>query len=180
MQKNKNIFVDLDGTLIYEDCFKIQIQSFIKKNYFNFYKLVLLFIFCKRSAVKIKLFSYLGFDINQVTFNMNLINYLKKKKQNGYSLHLYSGSCEPIVKIIFDHLNIFDSYSGSTKNINLTGRSKRDHILEVCALGDFSYIGNSLSDLYIWRVSNNPLVVSNSKIIKMGLHKVFNLNVIDE
>ena len=180
MKKNKHIFVDLDGTLIYEDCFKLQIQSFIKKNYLNFYKLVLLFIFYKRSAVKIKLFSYLGFDINQVTFNMNLINYLKKKKQNGYSLHLYSGSCEQIVKFIFNHLNIFDSYSGSTKNINLTGRLKRDQILDICPLGNFSYIGNSMSDLFIWKVSSNPLIVSSSTIVKMGLHKVFNLNVIND
>lgn len=171
-----DIYVDLDGTLITNDCFVEQIKLFVFDKPLNIFKLIYYFTFFNKSKVKKILYYQVGFDINLVVLNLKVIQLLKQFKDQGHKLHLYSGSYYKIVEQVFNHIDLFQSFEGSSDNKNLTGKFKLNKILS--KNNKFIYFGNSFADIPIWKKAKMGYVVSNSLIAKFKIYKLFRIEVI--
>jgi 4-hydroxybenzoate polyprenyltransferase len=71
-------------------------------------------------------------------------------------------------------LGLFDTVLGSDGQRNLKGREKLKTIVDVCG-EEFDYVGNSSSDLAIWRDCRYAILVNTSKRVERSARRVGNV-----
>src|SRR5215510_14641689 len=72
---------------------------------------------------------------------------------------------------VAEPLGLFDTVLGSDGRRNLKGREKLKTIVDVCGK-DFDYIGNSSSDLAIWRDCRHAILVTTSRRVERSARRV--------
>ena len=136
---------DFDKTLIKEDSliFSFMNLSFSFKIYIFFYLVI---------YGKVKLKKYL-YNTNLMNFDLTLNKYLFNLliEKNGI---VVSGAYESFLKDFFSNtvkekIEIF-----GTKKTNLTGRNKMNFLVKKFGYQKFDYIGDSFSDICIWKAAN--------------------------
>ena len=74
-----------------------------------------------------------------------------KKKHPEKKIFLISATYQEAITKIANHLKCFDGYYGTT-NVNLKSEIKLKKIKELTLGKDFAYVGDSFSDLIIWKM----------------------------
>ena len=159
------ICVDLDGTLIEEDVSWLSFKVFIKKNLLNIF-LSLFWLVKGRAYLKLKLSQYVPLPFEILTFNLCLIEKLKEAHKGGAQLVLATGATQHYAQYISDYLGCFDDVFGSEDKINLTGKNKRQRLVNTFGLYHFYYIGNSAADLKVWPYSAGGLCVNAPQSVR--------------
>lgn len=175
--KEHALIVDLDGSLIRQDCLITGIKIEITKNFFRAFYIFYLGII---SLPKLKEHIALRDTIkpHKLNYNAHVLKYIEKwKTENLGKVYLISGSHLYTVEKIASHLQIFDGFYGTTDKINLVGIQKLRLIQELYPRGNFDYIGNSRSDIIIWGSSSQKICVSTSKPFRKKLKKLFKTDV---
>jgi len=152
----KNLIIDFDNTLAFQYSLLI---AFLKiPFYLNIYVLIL-FPFNK---VFVKKFLYeKGYMPKQLKFNDKIM--ALAQKENAF---IISGSYE---KYLLQILNkkIKKNRIIGTSSINLTGANKCKFILSKFGSGNYDYIGDSFSDIKIWKYAKNPYTVKRYFLYKL-------------
>ena len=156
----KVICVDLDGTLIYNDVSVESAKRFAATGILNIFKL-LKWIFRGVPYTKCRIAELQRINPEELSYNFKLIEYLKQKKQEGYSVFLATGSTKIYAEAIAKHLNIFDGVFASDENTNLVGEAKAEKLSKT--FGEFTYFGNSIDDIPVWEKSAKSVIVNPSK-----------------
>ena len=116
------IYVDLDGTVSMTDTMLESMLIFLKKNPFNFFKL--LFWLCSgRLNFKRQLANSVTLPPESLLFNDAFVAYLKQQKNLGCPIILASASMHSVVQDVAKYLNIFTDAFGSEAT-NLKGEAK--------------------------------------------------------
>jgi 4-hydroxybenzoate polyprenyltransferase len=152
--------VDLDGTLIKSDLLFESLARLLKKKPW----LVLVVPFwCLRgrAALKRSLAQQVSIDVTSLPYNSPLLEWLNSQRVTNRELLLVTAADESLANQVADHLGLFDRVIASDGRQNLKGKRKLEFLRQEVP-GEFEYVGNSWSDLAIWRHSANAITVGAS------------------
>ena len=152
------LVLDLDGTLIRTDTFhEMLVQLLFKKPWLLL--LVPLWLLKGRVFAKTQLVDSTNLSPCTLPYNLPLIAFAKEEAKKGRPLILATGTDLRLAKKIADYLGIFQDVIGSHGNLNLTGRNKKQALLQKLGAQGFDYAGDSRVDRYIWEVARKIIVV---------------------
>ncbi len=156
--------VDLDGTLIRSDMIIECIVTLLRspKSILNIFK----WLSKGRAYFKYELARNTNIDISTLPYNSEVIGLIKREKKLGTKVVLVTAASEVIAEKIAAHLDLFDEVIASTPDINLKGEVKARAMLEHYGNRKFSYIGDSRSDLAVWKVAYTAFTVGISNNLK--------------
>lgn len=167
MKEEKCLFVDLDGTLIKSDLLFECLVPIIK-NYFYALFLAPFWLLKGKAYLKDKFSDLVSINPEILPYNNNVLEYIRKEKENGSKIILATASNIKLAKSISDYLGIFDDVIASSKEENLKGKNKLNKIklyIENNNINkEFSYIGDSEADVKIFNETNIPIVVGNKNV----------------
>lgn len=156
------ICVDLDGTLIRNDVTFWSVGKFIKKNFWNIFK-VAFYFFVNRAYMKRIVAKEIELDTSALDYNKEFLDFLIEKRHAGVPLFLATASDEIYAKKIADELGIFDGVFASNGEVSLASEAKSRTLCTIFGEGGFTYAGNSKDDLAVWERSGGCILVSPSK-----------------
>ena len=167
MKEEKCLFVDLDGTLIKSDLLFECLVPIIK-NYFYAIFLAPFWLLKGKAYLKDKFSDLVSINPEILPYNNNVLEYIRKEKENGSKIILATASNIKLAKSISDYLGIFDDVIASSKEENLKGKNKLNKIKLYIENNntnkEFSYIGDSEADVKIFNETNIPIVVGNKNV----------------
>ncbi len=150
--------VDLDGTLIRSDLLLESILVLLKLNILYIFRLPLWLIKGK-AHFKQRIAETVDLEIEFLPYNEPFLTYLREQKAFGRILILATSSNRKYAEQIAQYLAIFDQVLASDANTNLSGPSKRQHLVDAFGKGGFDYAGNAAIDLKIWSHARKALLV---------------------
>lgn len=167
MKEEKCLFVDLDGTLIKSDLLFECLVPIIK-NYFYALFLAPFWLLKGKAYLKDKFSDLVSINPEILPYNNNVLEYIRKEKENGSKIILATASNIKLAKSISDYLGIFDDVIASSKEENLKGKNKLNKIKLYIENNntnkEFSYIGDSKADVKIFNETDIPIVVGNKNV----------------
>ena len=114
-----------------------------------------------RAYLKHRIFRLIKLDASLLPPHEEVLAWLKDEKTRGRRLVLATASDYHQACLVVEPLRLFDTVLGSDGQRNLKGRNKLQTILAVCGK-EFDYVGNSRSDLEIWRNCRHAILVNTS------------------
>ena len=158
------LVVDLDGTLLRTDLLLESALRLIKQT--PWLALFMpLWLLRGRAYLKRRIFQRVQIDVTLLPQHEELLGWLRDEKARGRRLVLATASDYHQACLVVEPLGLFDNVLGSDGRRNLKGRNKLEKIVEVCGK-DFDYVGNSSSDLEIWRSCRHAILVNTSRRIE--------------
>ncbi len=162
---NFPLVVDLDLTLIKSDTLLDSVIELLSKNLFNIFR-ILAWLFYGKAFLKHKLSELFPIKPENLQYRIDILEFIKKERSSGREVYLCSGANENQVKLIYDYLQCFTGYFGSSKTKNLIGINKANYLVSKFGSKKFDYIGDSLKDLPIWENANFSYTVNLSNKTK--------------
>jgi hypothetical protein len=153
--------VDLDGTLIFGDLFRLSIFRLIASN--PLYILIIPIWLCRgRAALKRSVAERVDIDPAQLVYRTEVLDFVRAQAKTGRRTVLATGSDARLAQAVADYLDCFDMVLASDGQRNCTGRIKSQLLVQHYGLKKFDYIGNSRVDLPVWEHAAGVLVASKS------------------
>ena len=170
------LVVDLDGTLLKSDmlyeCFWSAFGADVRGVFRTANS-----IGRGRAHVKQHLASIANIDVSTLPYDEGVIAYIKDRRKKGDRVHLVTASNQALADNIAKHLKLFDEVYGSDERRNLKGLEKANFLKERFGEGNFCYVGDSVADLYVWKVSRKIVTVNVKRSLRQ---KVENLGITTE
>ncbi len=152
---------DLDHTLIHTDLLYEQFLIAVKKNPLVIF--TIFFILLKGKLALKKYFSEIApIHAEDLPYNEQVLEKVRQFKKQGISCFLVSASWHTEVSKIANYLGFFNSAFGSNESVNLKGINKLKLIQEQWGHQQWAYVGDSNSDLSIWKKANLAISVNAS------------------
>lgn len=148
----KIIVVDLDGTLVHTDLLVENLFLLLRLNPLLIFE-VISWLFKGKAHFKRRLANIVLPDVKSLPYNLELLDWLKQQKSNGYRLVLATASDARIANDVADFLGIFDEVYG-TESVNLSSMHKQELLVDRFGQYGYEYVGNSLADLSVWSTSS--------------------------
>ena len=120
------LVVDLDGTIIKSDLLIISFCGLFKSSWLSVLK-VPFWQLQGKSVLKERLASRVHIDVGKLTYNDDVIAWLKDEKKKKRTLILSTASNERYANQVAAYLGLFDSVQASNKDINLSSYVKKNH-----------------------------------------------------
>jgi beta-phosphoglucomutase-like phosphatase (HAD superfamily) len=140
--------VDLDGTLVRTDVLFESIFVLLRKN-FQYFFLLPLWLIKGKAYFKQQIADRADVDVSLLPYHEPFLNYLKVQKAKGRALILTTGSNIRYAEQITRYLGLFEGVLASDAETNLSGRRKRQRLLDAFGEKGFDYAGNAIIDLEI-------------------------------
>jgi 4-hydroxybenzoate polyprenyltransferase len=164
LEKHIPLCVDLDGTLVKSDTLFEQMVRAIKTDPWSIL-FVLFWLMRGKLHFKEKINKITGINPELLPYNNEIIEFLKTERIRGREIYLATASHKYIAEQVSDHIRLFDGVFASGNGINLKGKTKRDFLINKFGENSFDYIGNSRSDIPIWKSTNTAHIVSSDKVL---------------
>src|SRR6266850_1170368 len=149
--KTTPLCVDLDGTLVATDTLWESLLRICRYRPVALLS-VLLAIFRGKAHFKSVVARKVSLDADGLPYRPDLLRYLREQKAAGRSLVLVTAAHHSIANAVAVHLSgLFDEVLATTEGRNLHGPAKGQVLTEKFGDGGFTYVGNSASDLAVWR-----------------------------
>jgi 4-hydroxybenzoate polyprenyltransferase len=147
----KLIVVDLDESLVECDLLLEGMWQVIRNNPGKLPQLGRALVTGSKLELKTLVVELSSMDATLLPFNAAIMEYLIASKANGSVLILVTASHENWAYGINDHLQIFDQVFGSSiEHGNLKGNAKVKLLEDKFPSQEFTYIGDSMSDIPVW------------------------------
>lgn len=170
---NTPIAVDLDGSLVFTDMlYETFVRAIVAKPWLVLF--IIPWLLKGRSYLKFQLMQHSNVDVSVLPYNMALIDYLKEQK--GRPLILCTATHQDLAERISSHLGIFTDVIGSSKVKNIAGTVKANILCERFGEKGFTYVGNELRDLKIWKKAKSAVVVGGQGLS----NKAFKLCTVEQ
>lgn len=95
-------------------------------------------------------------------YNERVIQLIREAKQEGRPVILATATDRHLATRIADHFKMFDGVLASDGVLNLTGPNKAKQLVARFGEHGFDYVGDSASDIEVWRHARKAYVVSAS------------------
>ena len=159
LEKDTPLVVDLDGTLARTDLLVESFLALIKQN--PLYIIAALFWLLRGKAhLKRQISQKVNLDVSVLPYHQELIGYLREQRSRGRRIVLATGTDEQIARQVADHLGLFDEVFGSDGTTNLSGRRKRDRLVEEFGEKKFDYAGDGRRDIPVWSSARKAILVN--------------------
>jgi 4-hydroxybenzoate polyprenyltransferase/phosphoserine phosphatase len=167
------LVVDLDGTLLRTDLvFESALRLVKQKPWLAL--LIPFWLLNGRAYLKRRIFQLIQMDISLLPLHEELLAWLRDEKARGRRLVLATASDYHLACSVVEPLGLFDTVLGSDGRRNLKGRHKLKTVAEVCGK-KFDYVGNSSSDLAIWRGCRYAVLVNATNGVERSARRVGNV-----
>lgn len=155
------LVVDLDGTLVREDMLVESIRYWMSR---SFFKTLLGVSMIVRSKVKMKerLAKDFEFSPEKLNYREEVLEKIRKTKEGGGKVFLSTGSVGSIAEPIADYVGVFSEIFHSCGRYNNTGKRKARALASRFGVHGFDYIGNSKSDVAVWKLARHAYFVGES------------------
>jgi phosphoserine phosphatase len=167
------LVVDLDGTLLRTDLLVESALRLIRQKPW-FVLLMPLWLLWGRAYLKHRIFQLVRLDASLLPSRGELLDWLRDEKARGRHLVLATASDYHQARLVVESLRLFDTVLGSDGQRNLKGRKKLQTIVEICGK-EFDYVGNSSSDLEIWRSCRHAILVNTSARVERSARRAGNV-----
>lgn len=173
------LVVDLDGTVIKSDLLYESALLFLKRNPLNIF-LIIRWLLCGISVLKIKLAERVKIDIESLPYNQSFLEFLKRESEKGRELILATASAQIYSQKVADHLRIFSKVLATDEKNNLRGSKKLERLVSLYGEKRFDYAGDSSTDIVIFPHCRNAHLInaSDNTIKKAG--RSANLSTVDK
>ena len=173
------LVVDLDGTVIKSDLLYESALLFLKRNPLNIF-LIIRWLLCGISVLKIKLAERVKIDIESLPYNQSFLEFLKRESEKGRELILATASAQIYSQKVADHLRIFSKVMATDEKNNLMGSKKLERLVSLYGEKGFDYAGDSSTDIVIFPHCRNAHLInaSDNTIKKAG--RSANLSTVDK
>jgi phosphoserine phosphatase len=167
------LVVDLDGTLLRTDLLVESALRLIKQKPWSAL-LMPLWLLRGRAYLKHRIFQLVEIDASLLPPHEEVLAWLKDEKTRGRCLVLATASDHHQACSVVEPFGLFDTVLGSDGQRNLKGREKLKTIVDVCG-EQFDYVGNSSSDLEIWRSCRHAILVNASGRVERSARRAGNV-----
>ncbi|MGE1176571.1 UbiA family prenyltransferase [Pseudomonas sp. BW7P1] len=168
------LVVDLDGTLLKSDLLFECAMAFVREAPLRLCK-PLIWLFSGRSYLKERLAQAINLDVATLPYNPDVLWMIEAQRNSGRKIVLATASHHSLAVRIAEHLKVFDEVLATNLERNLSGKHKRDLLVELYGEGEFDYIGNSFADLPIWRSARLGYVVNPLPGVEHAARKLGNV-----
>ena len=153
--------VDLDGTLIQGDTLVESLIVLLRTRPWRLLVLLLWF-FRGKARFKHELGRLVTLQPDQLPYEPSVLEYLRSESKRGRTMLLVTGADASVAHPVAAHLGLFSQVICSNERENITGTRKLAAILGVLGSEEFSYAGNSRTDLPVWRRAKTAVVAGGS------------------
>lgn len=155
--------VDLDGSLLRTDCLvEAWFAGFAERPWAAI--LCLWTLASGRLQFKNRVAAEFGLPVETLPFRNDVIELCRARRMSGAKVYLVSASPEKWVAQCAAHFGIFDGIRSSTETVNLKGKAKADLLVAEFGAGQFDYLGDSKTDLPVWKCSAVSYLVGRNKL----------------
>ncbi|WP_342592008.1 UbiA family prenyltransferase [Jiella sonneratiae] len=158
-QKDRPIYVDLDGTLIKSDMLWETLFLTARQSPLRLAQLPGWYL-AGKARMKAELAAGINFDPALVPYREDVLRQLRAAKAQGRRIVLATGANERLAHAIADHLGLFDEVMASCDAVNLTSDRKLERITASCGEEGFDYLGNSRDDICLLEAAAEATVVA--------------------
>jgi 4-hydroxybenzoate polyprenyltransferase len=151
--------VDLDGTLLSTDTLIESLVALLKRDISALFSAPI-WLFKGRAGFKARVADRAALDVSTLPANEVFLAWLVEQHAAGRRLILCTAANAGIAQKVADRFGIFDSVIASSESVNLGGRTKARHLVELFGKGGFDYAGNDSSDVHVWKVARHAIVVN--------------------
>lgn len=171
------VICDLDGTLVRVNTMELQLRQAIRESKVSIFCLVLS-ITRGRIAFKKKLTELVPVLDKEPVPNSAVILLLQEFRNENREIYLVSASEHNFVCALGMKLFQFDGIIG-TSEVNLKGINKAKTLVQKFGTKNFEYIGDSFSDVHVWREAYSGFAVSpKGKTLRTIQNEFLNVRVI--
>lgn len=158
---NKPLCIDCDGTLIATDL--LYEAFFLMLKQYPLGLLLLPFWLLKgRIYLKECLAQHVTFNWDTLPYRTDVLNLIVTAREQGRHVALVTASPMQWATGIASHLGCFDQVLATEKGVNLAGKNKANHLVNLFGERNFDYAGDSSVDLHVWAHAASAIVVSSS------------------
>jgi len=153
--------VDLDGTLVHSDLLWESLLSALKGQPW----IVLLLPFwllSGKATFKRRVAAYGPVNAARLPYNGEVVEFVEAARRSGTRTVLATATEISLARGVFDHVACFDELV-ATEGTNLSGRTKRDRLVERFGEKGFDYAGNGTADFAVWPAAKRAVIVNDSK-----------------
>jgi len=154
------LVIDLDGTLLNSDLLIESGVAFARAEPFKVFSLLGWLVSCGKAQLKEQLALKVEVDVTTLPYNAQLVEFIEEERRKGREIVLATATHRLYAEQIATHLGIFDRVIATNKETNLSGRNKRDRLIEQFGEKGFDYVGNSHDDLVVWAAARRAYVVN--------------------
>lgn len=161
------LIVDLDKTLISCTTTNNELREIIsKRGIFSLF----LSLLKNKSFSRLSAKNWVSEQHHEIDYtscmNFEVIELIRRYRDKNSKVFLASGSPELSAERAITALNVpFDGTFTSTAAINLKAKNKLSLILKLADGEPFDYVGDSLSDLVIFKAAKHSYLVTGSKVV---------------
>ena len=161
----QTLCVDLDGTVIATDLFWESVLELTRTR--PLLLLLLPFWLLRgRSYLKERLAALVSIAPQKLPYRDDVLRVIRELKQMGVRrVVLATASHERLANAVAAHLGIFDETLATCGALNLKGNAKAEVLTERFG-SDFLYIGDSATDLPVWAVARQGIVVGSKALAR--------------
>ena len=170
-RKRPVLAVDLDGTLLRSDMLFESFWSAFKCRWWSTL-VALLSVVQGRAALKKKLSTLAHIDPTLLPYNEEVIDYVRAWRDDGGRTLLISASDQGVLEKINSHLILFDDVQGSDGSRNLKGNVKAAALVEQYGQSGYIYMGDSPTDIPVWKSAEKAITVNASKSLQSKTRKI--------
>lgn len=146
------LVVDLDGTLLRSDILFEAMLIHVKQGLGSSLAIPL-WLLAGKASLKEQLAQRVPLDVTALPYNEEILELLQQEKAAGRRIVLATASHRTYAYQIAEYLGCFDKVIATEQGVNLTAKSKCDHLIAEFGHKGFDYIGNSHDDLHVWQVA---------------------------
>lgn len=159
--------MDLDGTLIKADLLEEAVFLYLKSKPWGVFHLIKSLA---KSRVRLKHFLVTNVDlkVELLPYNKKVLDRITLAKEAGHEIVLASASPIGFVKAVAKHLGVFDKII-ATEDSNLKGAEKLAGLKTLYPNSEITYLGDSSSDIPVWKGLGKAYLVNANRITKKRL-----------
>jgi 4-hydroxybenzoate polyprenyltransferase/phosphoserine phosphatase len=170
--KQLPLCVDLDGTLIQSDILIEAVFALLKQNALTIFWLPL-WLLKGKAYFKQQIADRVDLDVTLLPYNEPFLAYLREQKSQGRLLTLATAANIKYAERVMAYLGIFEHVLASDAETNVSGRIKREMLIDMYGEHGFDYAGNAMVDLAIWSHSRSAILVKPEAGVRRRAEKLF-------
>ena len=164
------LVVDLDGSLLQSDLLYESFFSSIKVG-IKHHTTTFRFLMQGKAPLKAYLAQASTLDYALLPFDPGVVALIEESKRQGRPVYLATASNQRHAEGVAAHFGFFDGIFSSDERVNLAGEIKARILVDTFGERGFDYVGNSNTDLAVWKHARTAYIVSNSSSLKRKVEK---------
>lgn len=153
------LVVDLDGTLLRSDMLYESFWASFGQDWRSPF-VSAAGLLKGRASLKRILADRAAIDATTLPYDADVLDYIGQWRENGGKTALVTASDQSFANGIAAHLGVFDEVHGSDGQLNLKGEKKAVFLEQRFGAGNFTYMGDSPTDLAVWKRAAKAVTVN--------------------